>query len=308
MGGKQRVYKHKINSTATLKKVFRAMELIAASRIGKARQAADEAEPFSRAVTKAVMAVSVHSDMDHPLTRPRTDTNRVAVIAITSDRGMAGAYSANILRETEKLLKKLQEEGKEPVLYTSGRRAQSYFRFRERAIEKSWTGVSDNPDEETITDIAKTLQQAFLASPEEGGVGEVYMVFTRFKSMVSQVPEVRKMLPLKVVDSEGVIDLDAEKMWNKYSEGDAMPLYEFEPSADALLDYVLPMYVGVRIRHALLQSAASELASRQTAMHTASDNAEELINDYTRLANAARQTEITQEITEIVSGADALAS
>ena len=308
MGGKQRIYKQRIRSTQTLKKVFRAMELIAASRIGKAREAARGSSPYDTAITKAVAAVSMHSSMRHPLTTEREDTNRVAILCVTSDRGMAGAYSATILRATERLIADLEEQGKEPVLYTSGRRAQSYFRFRGRQIVKAWTGESDSPTPQLGHEIAQELMKAFLAPADEGGVAEIRVVFTRFVSMVSQVPEIRKMLPLKVVDSDEIEKLDFEQVEQRYSVSDVPPLYEFMPSADEVLNKLLPMYIGTRIRTALLQSAASELASRQQAMHTATDNAEDLINTYTRLANSARQAEITQEISEIVSGADALAA
>lgn len=295
MAGEQRVYKQKIRATQTLKKMFRAMELIAASRITKARKAAQGADPYTRALVRAVSAVSAHAQLDHPLITGRTDTNRVAVLAITADRGMAGAYSASVLRETQKLLDSLVEEGKEPVLYVSGRRGDGFFRFRGQEIARSWTGGSDNPRPETAREIADELLSAFLAPAEEGGVSELHVVFTRFVSMVSQRPEVRRMLPLEVV--EGASESDQ-----------ALPLYEFEPSADEVLDALLPMYVRRRIYAEMLQSAASELAARQQAMHTATDNAENLIRDYTRLANTARQADITSEITEIVSGADALAS
>lgn len=296
MAGSQRVYKQKIRATQTLKKVFRAMELIAASRITKARTKAQGRDPYTLALTRAVSAVAEHANLDHPLIKGRQDTNRVAVLAITSDRGMAGAYSATVLRETERLLERLESEGKEPVLYVSGRRGESYFRFRGREVVRSWTGSSDNPDAETSTAIADELLGAFLAPAEEGGVGELHVVFTRFVSMVSQVPQVRRMLPLEVV--EGVTEAGAQPL----------PLYEFEPSPDEVLDALLPLYVRNRIYAQHLMAAASELAARQQAMHTATDNAEDLIRDYTRLANQARQADITSEITEIVSGADALAS
>lgn len=296
MAGEQRVYKQKIRATQTLKKMFRAMELIAASRIGKARKAAQGADPYTRALIRAVSAVAAHANLDHPLISGRDDTSRVAVLAVTSDRGMAGAYSATVLRATERLLEELEEQGKKPVLFVSGRRGEGYFRFRGREVVRSWTGGSDAPTAERAGEIADTLLSAFLAPEEEGGVSEVHVVFTRFVSMVSQVPEVRRMLPLEVV--EGVTPPGQEPL----------PLYEFEPSADEVLDALLPMYVRRRIHSELLMAAASELAARQQAMHTATDNAEDLIRDYTRLANTARQADITSEITEIVSGADALAS
>ena len=313
MAGNQRVYKQRIRSTQTLQKVFRAMELIASSRIGAASRNAQEASPYDHALSQAVAAVGTYSHLEHPITRERTDTNRVAVLVVTSDRGMAGAYSATVLRESERLIDQLVEEGRDPVVFTFGRRAHSYFTFRERDVEFSWVGQSDRPSDAVIDEVAAVLLDYFLHPPSAGGVAEVHIVFTRYVSMVSQVPEVRRMLPLKVVDVEGAGELDdagneALEKELAAKRGSSMPLYEFEPGPSEVLDALLTRYMGSRIRNALLQSAASELASRQQAMHTATDNAEDLIITYTRLANAARQGDITQEITEIVSGADALGS
>lgn len=296
MGGQQRVYKQRIKSTQTLKKVFRAMELIAASRIGKARKLAEQASPYTRAITRAVSAVATHTSVDHPLTSDRTDTNRVAILVVTADRGMAGAYNASVLREAERLQARLEAEGREPVLYVSGRRGIGYYQFRGREIVRSWAGGSDAPQLETAQEIASELLGAFEAPVAEGGVSEIHIVYTRFLSMVRQEPRVVRILPLEVVD--GVAPA-----------GEApLPLYDFEPSPEAVLDALLPRYIHARIYTALLQAAASELASRQRAMHTATENAEDIIRNYTRLANSARQADITQEISEIVSGADALAS
>ena len=306
MGGQQRIYKQRIASTQTLAKVFRAMEMIAASRIGAARRAATELGPYEKALTQAVAAVAIHTDLDHPLTRERHDTPRVAVLVVASDRGMAGAYSATILREAERLVERLEEEGKVPVLYTYGRRAQAYFRFRGVEIEDSWEGESDSPSQAISNQIARELLERFTDSDPMTGVCEVHLVYTRFKSMMSQVPEVRRMIPLSVVDApEGDRERDEERGEHKVN-AELFPEYEFIPSPEEVLDTLLPLYVSSRIRNVLLQAAASELASRQRAMHTATDNAEELITKYTRLANSARQAEITQEITEIVGGADAL--
>lgn len=306
MGGQQRIYKQRIASTTTLAKVFRAMEMIAASRIGAARRAATEAGPYEKALTQAVAAVAVHTDLDHPLTEEREDTKRVAVLVVASDRGMAGAYSATILRESEKLISDLKAEGREPVLYTFGRRASAYFRFRGVVIEREWEGESDSPSPDTSRDISRVLLERFLDADPSTGVGELHLVYTRFKTVMSQVPEVRQMLPLTVVDTP---ESDEERTVERGYADDpasALPEYEFIPSPEAVLDTLLPLYVEARIHNVLLQSAASELASRQRAMHTATDNAQELITKYTRLANSARQAEITQEITEIVGGADAL--
>ncbi|WP_154795118.1 F0F1 ATP synthase subunit gamma [Occultella kanbiaonis] len=296
MAGQQRVYKQKIKSTQTLKKMFRAMELIAASRIGKARDRAVKASPYTRAITRAVSAVASHTDVDHVLTKDRTDTNRVALLVVTSDRGQAGAYSATVLREAERLRAQLIEDGKDPVLYVTGQRGVSFYRFRGIELERTWLGDSDNPRVEVAEEIGQTLLDAFRAPVDAGGVAELHVVYTRFRSMVAQEPQVLRMLPLEVVD--GVAEPTSE----------VMPLYEFEPSADAVLDALLPRYIRSRIFNSLLQAAASELAARQRAMHTATENAQDIITNYTRLANQARQAEITQEISEIVSGADALAA
>lgn len=308
MGGQQRIYKQRIASTTTLAKVFRAMEMIAASRIGAARRAATEAGPYEKALTQAVAAVAVHTDLDHPLTLEREDTKRVAILVVASDRGMAGAYSATILRESEKLISDLTADGFEPLLYTFGRRAAAYFRFRGVTIEREWEGESDSPSPETARDIASVLLKRFLDPDPTTGVGSLHLVYTRFKTVMSQVPEVRQMLPLTVVDTpESDEEREAERGYAD-DPASALPEYEFIPSPEAVLDTLLPLYVEARIHNVLLQSAASELASRQRAMHTATDNAEELITKYTRLANSARQAEITQEITEIVGGADALSA
>lgn len=297
MAGNQRVYKERIKSTQSLKKMFRAQELIAASRIGKARARVKAAQPYASAITRAVSAVSAHSDVKHPLTSERAGRNRVAVLVIASDRGMAGAYAASAIREAEGLIKRLTEEGKEVALYVSGRRALAYYQFRGREIAGSWTGSSDSPDAVEAEEIADSLLAAFLEEDDAVGVGELHIVFTQFVNMVTQRPRVIRMLPLEIVDGVAPV-----------GEAEVLPLYDFEPSPEAVLDALLPRYVRSRIFSCLLQAAASELASRQRAMHTATENAEDLIRMYTRLANQARQGEITQEISEIVSGADALAA
>src|SRR5699024_2735636 len=264
MAVSQRVYKQRINSTQTLKKMFRAMELIAASRIGKARDQAMKANPYTRALTQATSAVAAHARTDHPLLQENPEASRVAMLVLAADRGMAGAYTATVMRAAEQLNERLIGEGLEVDLYVVGRRGVGYYEFRNRRIVKQWEGQSDKPDAELARDIAHTLMDAFLTPEEDGGVSELHIVFTEFVSMVRQDAMVRRMLPLEVV--EGVAPVSQQ----------AMPLYEFEPSADAVLDQLLPLYVSSRIYNALLQSAASELAARQRAMHTASQNADEL--------------------------------
>jgi F-type H+-transporting ATPase subunit gamma len=296
MGAQQRVYRGRIRSTQSMKKIFRAMELIATSRIAKARQAVEASSPYARAITRAVSAVATFSDVDHPLTTEKAEVRKAAMLLITSDRGMAGAYSANVLKEGERLVERLRENNVEAVPYVFGRKASAFYRFRRRAVEKEWTGHSEQPTYEIAREIGDVLVDAFVKGSENGGVDEIHVVFTRFVNMVTQQPEVIRLLPLEVV--EGVDEPEPD---------DVLPLYEFEPNAEQVLDTLLPRYIGSRIYNCLLQAAASEQASRQRAMKSASDNAEELIRKYTRLANQARQAEITNEISEIVGGADALA-
>ncbi|UDY24731.1 F0F1 ATP synthase subunit gamma [Nocardioides sp. Kera G14] len=297
-----REYRARIRSTESMKKITRAMELIAASRIIKAQQRASAAAPYARELTRAVSAVATYSNVDHALTTEPENADRAAVLVITSDRGLAGAYSSNVLKEAESLIERLRGEGKQVDLYVSGRKAEAYYRFRNRKVVRSWTGHSDQPTFEVAKEIGETLIGAFLAGAAEGGedvfpgVDEVHLVYTRFVSMLTQKPTALRLLPLEVV--EGI---------EPPAEGEVLPLYEFEPNAEAVLDGLLPQYVQSRIWFALLQAAASELAARQKAMKSATDNANELIKKYTRIANQARQAGITQEISEIVGGVNALA-
>jgi F-type H+-transporting ATPase subunit gamma len=292
-----REYRARIKSTESMKKITRAMELIAASRIIKAQQRAQAAAPYARELTRAVSAVATFSNVDHPLTKEEENPTRAAVLVITSDRGLAGAYSSNVLKEAERLGERLRAEGKEIDTYICGRKGEAYYRFRQRPIVKSWTGFSDQPSYDVAAEIGRTLIDSFVKEQgEEGDVDEVHVVYTRFRSMLTQEPTAIRLLPLEVVEGEEELE-DAE----------VHPLYEFEPSAEAVLDALLPQYVQSRIFYALLQSAASELAARQKAMKSATDNADELIKKYTRVANQARQAGITQEISEIVGGVNALA-
>jgi F-type H+-transporting ATPase subunit gamma len=297
MGAQMRVYRQRIRAVQATKKITRAMELIAASRVVKARQRVSESTPYARALTRAVSAVATFSNVDHPLTTEHPQVRRAAMVVITSDRGLAGAYSSSVLKESEKLAELLREEGKEVIPYLVGRKAVGFYKFRRREYAKEWSGFSDSPKFEIAREIGERITEDFIRDFELGGVDEVHVVFTRFMSMVTQEPEVIRLLPLEVV--EGTEPPDPHE---------ALPLYTFEPDAEQVLDALLPKYVTERLFNALLQSAASELAARQRAMKSATDNAEELIRKYTRLANQSRQAEITQEISEIVGGVEALAS
>ncbi|PRY62903.1 ATP synthase F1 subcomplex gamma subunit [Knoellia remsis] len=298
MGAQIREYRQRIRSVSATKKITRAMELMAASRVVKAQQAVRESTPYARAITRAVSAVATFSNEDHVLTTEKETVKRAAVLIITSDRGLAGAYSSAVIKESERLLQRLRDEGKEPVPYLVGRKAVGYYTFRDRPFAAEWTGDSEKPSFETAREIGRRLVDDFLKdSDTEGGVDEVHVVYTRFVSMVTQEPEVIRLLPLEIVEQEMAEAADAE----------LFPLYEFEPSVEEVLDALLPKYVNSRLFNCMLQAAASELAARQRAMKSATDNAEELVKKYTRLANQARQAEITQEISEIVGGASALA-
>jgi F-type H+-transporting ATPase subunit gamma len=293
-----REYRARIKSTESMKKITRAMELIAASRIIKAQQRAQAAAPYARELTRAVSAVATFSNVDHALTLEPEDPKKAAVLIITSDRGLAGAYSSSVIKEAERLVEKLKGEGKDVDLYTSGRKGEAYFKFRQREVVQAWTGFSDQPTYDVAAEIGATLIEAFLAETGEEGhaVDEVHVVYTRFRSMLSQEPTAVRLLPLEVVEGTEAPEKD-----------DLLPLYEFEPSPSEVLDSLLPRYVQSRIFFALLQAAASELAARQKAMKSATDNADELIKKYKRIANQARQAGITQEISEIVGGVNALA-
>jgi F-type H+-transporting ATPase subunit gamma len=295
MGAQLRVYRQKIRSAQTTKKITRAMELIAASRIQKALARVRSSAPYARAVTRAVSAVATYSNVNHVLTTEPESIDRAAIVVFASDRGLAGAFNANVLRESEELGTLLRNQGKEVVYYVVGRRGVGYFTFRKRPTERAWIGDTDNPSFATAQEIGEELVAKFVQPTDEGGVDEIHIVYNRFVSMLTQEPEVVRLLPLEVV--EGV---------EEPGEYVALPLYEFEPDADVVLDALLPVYIESRIFNALLQSAASKHAATQKAMSSASDNADNLVRDYTRLANNARQAEITQQISEIVGGADAL--
>ena len=298
MGAQLRIYRRRIRSVKATKKITRAMELISASRIVKAQQRVSASTPYANELTRAVSAVATFSNTNHPLTTESANPKRAAVLIITSDRGMAGAYSSSAIKEADGLIVTLKQRGLEVDTYLVGRKAVNYFKFRNRAIKNSWTGFSDNPTYAHAKTISDELIAAFIkdARVDIDGVDELHIVYTEFKSMITQIAMNKRMLPLEVVESDGP------------APAGLLPMYEFEPNAGEVLNALLPRYIESRVYNALLQSAASEHAARRRAMKSATDNADELIKSLTRLANAARQAEITQEISEIVGGADALAS
>ena len=290
MGAQLRVYRRRMRSVKATKKITKAMELISASRIIKAQQRVNASSPYANELTEAVRAVATFSQVDHPLTTASESPRRAAVLIIAADRGMAGAYSNAAIKEGDNVIAALNARGITADAYLVGRKALNYYKFRNRAIAGSWTGFSDNPQFKNAREVSAALIEAFTTAAERAD--EFHIIYTEFKSMITQTPVTGQVLPLETSERpEGLL-----------------PQYEFEPDATQVLNALLPRYVEARVFNAMLQSAASEHAARRRAMKSATDNADELIKSLTRLANAARQAEITQEISEIVGGADALAS
>jgi F-type H+-transporting ATPase subunit gamma len=299
MAATLRELRGRIRSAGAIKKITKAQEMIATSRIGKAQTRLREARPYAEEITRVLTTLASEAALDHPLLVEKSSPKRVGVLVVSSDRGLCGAYNSGAFRKAEELFSRLRQDGKTPVIYTVGRKAQGYFKFRNWDISESWTGFSERPSYEDAAEVAETLVSAFMAgagddeSGDESGLDELHIVYTEFKTMMSQSVGAHRMAPMVV----------------EYVEDDDEPhtLYSFEPDATTLFDALLPRYVTTRVYTALLESAASELASRQRAMKSATDNADDLIKSLTLEANRERQAQITQEISEIVGGANALA-
>lgn len=297
MGAQLRVYKRRIRSVTATKKITKAMEMIAASRVVKAQRKVAASTPYAQELTRAVTAVGTGSNTKHPLTTEADSPTRAAVLLLTSDRGLAGAFNSNAIKAAEQLTERLEREGKQVDTYIVGRRGVAHYNFRERKIAETFTGFTDEPSYADAKKVAAPLIEAIENETADGGVDELHIVYTEFVSMMTQTAVDSRLLPLRL---EEVAQETAPK-------GEILPLYDFEPSAEDVLDALLPRYVESRIYNAMLQSAASKHAATRRAMKSATDNAGELIHTLSRLANAARQAEITQEISEIVGGASALA-
>ncbi len=295
MPGNLQALRRRIRSVRSTRKITKAQELVAASRIGRAQERVEAARPYAQTITEVLAALAGRARIDHPLLVPRPSQQRAGVLVITSDRGLCGAYNANVIREAERLAVRLHGEGREAALYVVGRKGVTYFRFRGRPVAASWTGFSERPGVENAGQIGTTLIEAFLAGSAgaTSGVDELYLVHTQLRSLMTQTPVVSRLAPVEIPTDQP-------------SEGSGA--YEFEPEAEQLLEALLPKYVATRIYAALVEGAASESASRRRAMKSATDNADELITAYTRQMNSARQAAITQEISEIVGGANALAA
>jgi F-type H+-transporting ATPase subunit gamma len=303
MAGQVQLLRRKLRTVRSTKKITKAQELVATSRIGKARERVEASRPYAQAITNVLTALASNTNVDHPLLVPRPQVRRAGVVVVTSDRGLCGAYNANVIRAAEQLISKLRGDGTQIALYVLGRKGNTYYRFRNREVIGSWTGFSERPSFDDARTVGETVITAFLAGADDThdghgadgvlGIDELYLVHTRFRSLMTQTPVTRLIAPMEVEETESTGPL---------------PAYEFEPEADDLLKALLPKYINARLFAALLDSAASESAARRRAMKSATDNAEELIKKYTRDMNSARQAAITQEISEIVGGANALAA
>ncbi|ATG51703.1 F0F1 ATP synthase subunit gamma [Brachybacterium vulturis] len=295
MGAQQRVYKQKIRSAQGMKKIFKAKEMVAASRIAKAHARVEATTPYADALTRAIGSVATHSnEISHPfLDNERSQTGRAGILLITADRGMTGPYSHNVIRAAEQLANTLRDEGKEPVMYVVGRKGEAYYRFRNRTPQRSWTPYKEDELPRLGREISAAVTEDLVSEDPSVHLDELYVVSTRFQSRFVQKAHSVRMVPMGLGDVSG-------------ANAQTYPLYEFVPDAETVVGELLPRYIQSRIINILLQAMASEHASTQRAMKSATDNAETQIDKFTRLANSARQAEITQEITEIVGGADAL--
>ena len=302
MAAQVRVLRQRVKAVQSTQKTTKAMEMIATSRIAKAQAKVLAAAPYSSQITEVLTALATASTLDHPLLNERPNPKRAGILVITSDRGLCGGFNANVLKATEELTALLRSQGKEPVYFVVGRKGVGYFRFRQRAIEQSWTGFSEQPTYDDAVAASEALLPAFVAGSDgqldDGttGIDEIHLVSTHFESMITQTPNVRRVAPMEIEYVESSAD------------SPLLPAYEFEPEPGALLDALLPKYVTTRIFAALLDSAASESAARRAACKAATDNANDIIKILSRQANQARQAQITQELSEIVGGAAALAA
>ncbi|WP_042507305.1 F0F1 ATP synthase subunit gamma [Tropheryma whipplei] len=335
MGAQLRVYRGKAASASVTKKITSAMELIAASRIVRAREKCGAFAPYAAALSRAVSTVLSYSDERHPLITQIEHPRRSAILVFASDRGLAGSFNAQVMNEAVQLGDNLTERSIETDYYLIGRKAVNFFNFRKIPFVQSWIGSSERPTFEMAQEISRTIFSCFLPARQDNKhdlgaqvveaenidmphtpnmgdmqnntfrrkVDEVYIVFNRFVNLVNQVPTAFRLIPMEVVD-----EVSSSSNIQREHDRPVLPLYSFEPDVTSVLDELLKEYVESRVFDTLLQSATAKHAATQRAMKSASDNADKLIEKYTRLANNARQAEITQQISEIIGGAGALDS
>jgi F-type H+-transporting ATPase subunit gamma len=302
MAAQVRVLRQRVKSVRSTQKITKAQEMIATSRIAKAQAKVAAAAPYAQQITDVLTALASASTLDHPLLNERESPQRAGILLITADRGLCGGYNSAVIKAAEELGALLRSQGKEPVIFVIGRKGLGYYSFRARPVAASWTGFSERPTYADAERATEAILPSFIAGAAgktvDGapGIDEIHLVSTHFVSMITQRPQARRMAPMEIE----YVDHDPS---NEFP-----PLYEFEPSSDLLLDEMLPKYLKTRIYAALLDAAASESAARRAACKAATDNANDIIRNLSRQANQARQAQITQELTEIVGGADALAA
>lgn len=318
-----RELRDRIKSVNSTKKITKAQEMIATSQISKAQARVAEAKPFADQITQILTDLANASSVEHKMLNEPEDPKRSAVLVVSSDRGMCGGYNHNVLKEASELVAFLEEAGREVDIYVLGNKGIVYYTFRDIDLAGSWSGNSQKPDYHAARPAFQLLSTAFRVGGEDSfdaaeflsnaagdttrrGVDEVHIVYTQFKSMLTQTPRARRLAPIETRVEVEEMDLGEDML--DTSKSGFKPEVSFEPDADTLLDNLLPRYMATRAFASLLESAASESASRRTAMKAATDNATELVDDLSREANQARQAQITQEISEIVGGAGALSS
>jgi F-type H+-transporting ATPase subunit gamma len=288
--GQIRQLKRRIRSVDSTQKITRAMEMIAASRIMRAQGRVRAARPYAEQILEVIKGLAVSNDVrNHPLLQVR-EPNRVAVLVYTSDRGLAGAYNANVLKTAERTIKDEEAAGRAVDLYVVGRKGKAYFSYRGRPAVRQWEGTSDSPTIDSAGEIADVVMDAYTAKE----IDRVWLIYTDFRSSLTQTPVRMELLPVKPEEFGGGVAISPE--------------FIFEPSQTELLERLIPRYVEAKAFHGLLESSASEHAARQRAMKSATDNAKSVAADLSRVMNAARQEQITTEIIEIVGGAEALGS
>ncbi|WP_420098846.1 F0F1 ATP synthase subunit gamma [Corynebacterium sp.] len=311
----------RIKSVNSTKKITKAQELIATSKITKAQARVDASQPYADEITRVIQRLASASSLDHPMLDVEAEAKRAAILVITSDRGMCGGYNHNVLKKTAELRKRLEGEGKDVVLYVAGSKGVTFYSFRGEDVAGSWTGFSQDPVYSATHDLRRHLIEGFTAGDDgsvdgrdgvntpEGntvpGFGELHVVYTKFESMLTQTPRAIRMLPIATQVDDEPLHIGDDMLSDG---GDPVSAeVDFEPDPDSLLKALLPQYVSRSIFALMLEAAASESAARRTAMSAATDNATALVNDLSRVANQLRQAKITQEISEIVGGVNALA-
>lgn len=317
-----RELRDRIRSVNSTKKITKAQELIATSRITKAQARVEASLPYAHELANVMNRLAAASSLDHPMLREREDGKVAAILVVSSDRGMCGGYNNNIFKKAAELEALLRKQGYETVRYVTGNKGVGFYKFREADVAGSWAGFSQDPSWETTHDVRRHMIDGFIAGSKgtakyregintEGeairGFDQVHVVYTEFESMLTQTARAQQLLPVVPVIEDEEFHLGESALSDAEPADQVTPDYEFEPDADTLMESLLPQYVSRILFAMFLEASASESAARRTAMKSATDNATELVKNLSRVANQARQAQITQEITEIVGGAGALA-